>query len=522
VGGRQPGALSLGVGFEPQAAIMHRRVTEKRQVGSIALCDLLEVENDDFFTACVCPSTGVLVWPAIRNSFYRLIMSDWFYAAQPLVDTARKITVFNVGRVAMRAVWHNVTHPPRCSFVLIHATGAGLFTHTDLSRNRFTHYFSEALGGDTWSIEGLFNYEWPLPRDGGRLSFSLPATAKGALYSRVAVPSSIRRIAEEIVERATHRAKRLLGWKLGDARKKWLNNLCARQVTGYPLQKKWLMRWMEKVTPRLMLIEDGCYGRMAVLNHTARACGVVVAEFQHGMVTGGHDVYNVASALERSEAYARTLPEYFLAYGPWWNRQFNAPTQKVVIGNPHRAASLERQVFGKEKELGVILVLGDGIETNFYLEFCRELGNLVSPEYTIVFRPHPLERSRVSAPPAGGARRIQIDQDPEIYASFAKADVVVAELSTGLFEAVGLTQRIFVWNTAKSRFGLPNHPFASFDRVTDLAQMIKEHKDSGIVSGMAPEEIWASDWQGRFRGFIDSVCERGRPGKVKTSPGCYA
>jgi hypothetical protein len=484
----------------------------------IMLQDLLEVENDSFFPGCVCPSTGILAWPTIRNAFYRMIMSDWLSSSQPLMDASRKTAMFDVAKVAVRAALHNFTHAPQRSSVMILATGAGLFEHNDFSRNRYTQYFSQALGGDAWSIEGLFGYEWPLPREGGRLSFSLPGLAAITLFSRVAVTDAVRRIAEELVERATSRANRLLGWQLDDARRKWLVTSCARQVAGNPLKRKWQMRWLERVKPRLLLVEEGCYGHMAVFNATARECGVSVAEFQHGLVTGGHDVYNVAPALERSEAYRRTLPEYFLGYGAWWNSQFNAPTRKVVIGNPHRAAFMDRQVPVK-KEQGMILVLGDGFETDSYLDFCRRLGSLLPMDRGVVFRPHPLERSRVLALPYGVAKEFQIDQEPDIYPSLAKADVVVAELSTGLFEAVGLARRIFVWNTPKSRFSLPNHPFASFDTVTDLARMIQGDRGAGVVSGVASEEIWASDWQGRFRGFIDEVFERGGGGMGKAPPG---
>jgi hypothetical protein len=257
---------------------------------------------------------------------------------------------------------------------------------------------------------------------------------------------------------------------------------------------------------------------MAVFNATSRECGIPVAEYQHGIATSGHDAYNVAPALERSEAYRRTMPDYFLGYGAWWNRQFNAPTEKVVIGNPHRASILERPILPK-KEQGMVLVLGEGVETESYLEYCRELAGLLSPEYRVVFRPHPLERSRLSAVPGGGERRFQVDQESDIYPSLARAEVVVAELSTGLFEAVGLARRIFAWNTAKSRFGLPSHLFAGFDTIADLARRIRDDRGEGTVSGMAAEEIWASDWQGRFHGFIARVRERGGPGAGKASPG---
>jgi hypothetical protein len=488
------------------------------QAETITLQDLLEVENDGFFAECACPSTGILVWPAIRNAFFRMILSDWFYSSQPLIDTARKVPTLVIGKVALRAAFHNFTHPPRRSSVLIYATGAGLFEHNGFSRNRYTHYFSRALGGDSWSIEGLFDYEWPLPREEGRLSFSLPGLAATALYSRIAVALAAQRTAEEVVEQASRRAKSLFGWRMGDTQKEWLIKSCARQVTAYPLKAKWLTRWLDRVEPRLLLVEEGCYGHMAALNATARECGVYVAEFQHGMVTGGHDAYNVAPALERSAAYRRTLPDYFLGYGAWWNRLFNAPTQKVVIGNPHRVALLDRGM-AEKKEQGVVLVLGEGIETKSYLDVCRELGGLLPSDFRVVFRPHPMERSRISGMPAGAVNGFQIDQEPDIYPSLINADAVIAEISTGLFEAVGLTRRIFVWNTAKSRFGLPSHPFASFDTVSDLARMIVNDGRAGIVSGIMPEEVWASDWQERFRGFIGAIHEGGGPGKGESPPG---
>ena len=468
------------------------------------LQDLLDVENDSFFAVCACPSTGILAWPTIRNAFFRMIMSDWLSPSQPLMDASRKPAMFDVAKVAVRAAVHNFTYAPQRSSVMILATGAGSLEHNDFSRNRYTLYFSQALGGDAWSIEGLFDYEWPLPREGGRLSFSLPGLAAIALFSRIAVSSAVRRIAEDLVDLATSRANRLLGWQLDDARRKSLVTCCTRQIAGYPLKRKWQMRWLEKVKPRLLLVEEGCYGHMAVFNATSREYGVIVAEFQHGLVTGGHDVYNVAPALEQSEAYRRTLPDYFLGYGAWWNRQFNAPMRKVVIGNPHRTAFMDMQVSVK-KEQGMILVLGDGFETDSHLDFCRELASLLPSDFKVVFRPHPMERSRVFASTPGVGQGFQIDQEPDIYPSLAKADVAVAELSTGLFEAVGLARRIFVWNTPKSRFSLPNHPFASFDAVTDLARMIQGDSGAGVVSGGASEEIWASGWQGRFRGFINSV-----------------
>jgi hypothetical protein len=207
--------------------------------------------------------------------------------------------------------------------------------------------------------------------------------------------------------------------------------------------------------------------------------------------------------LSASEAYRHTLPDYFLSYGSWWNTQFNAPVQKVVIGNPHRTALLE-QVIPPRSGRRNVLVLGDGIETELYLQFCHELAKLLSDSYRVIFRPHPLERDRILGMGESLSEGFTIDHVSDIYLSLANVHAVIAEVSTGLFDAVGLADRIFVWNTAKSRFSLPEHPFSSFHSAPDLARKLQNSHEDGLPS-VDPEEIWASDWQSRFKGFIDRV-----------------
>jgi hypothetical protein len=87
----------------------------------------------------------------------------------------------------------------------------------------------------------------------------------------------------------------------------------------------------------------------------------------------------------------------------------------------------------------------------------------------------------------------------DIYQSLAGTDVLVAEVSTGLFEAVGLVERIFVWDTSKSRFSLPVHPFESIESADQLAETLM---GSSAPLGINVSDIWASDWRSRFIKFI--------------------
>src|SRR5262249_11540305 len=144
-----------------------------------------------------------------------------------------------------------------------------------------------------------------------------------------------------LVDIAAVRGRDHLGWVLSDDRRVALVAVAAKRLAAYPIRARFARRLLRAVRPRIVVAEEGCYGHMAVFNATARDRGIRVAEFQHGLVTRGHDAYNVGSSLAASGAYRMTQPNTFLSYGEWWNGQFNAPVeQKVVVGNPHRTETL--------------------------------------------------------------------------------------------------------------------------------------------------------------------------------------
>jgi hypothetical protein len=256
----------------------------------------------------------------------------------------------------------------------------------------------------------------------------------------------------------------------------------------------------------LLMKEEGCYGQSSVFNHTAHDMGVVTAEYQHGVISKGHDAYNIAPALGLNEQYRRTLPTYLLTYGSWWGEQTNMPVTPVTIGNPYRSehvANLRRQ----SARRGDILVLGDGIQTQFYLELSDRIAAGLGGKASVVFRPHPLERDRMNEKSLlKNFNRVCIDRCPDIYESFATADSVVSEVSSGLFEAVGLVEQIFVLDTPRSRFSLPDHPFESFADAGDLIARISDQA-SGRSNIVEPESVWASGWQANYRSFLNEKLE---------------
>jgi hypothetical protein len=459
---------------------------------------LLALEDDPALVELVCPTTGVLAWPAIRLEVFRLLVGDRVFGTAQLVDFAHRPDLRRIAGGAVRAAVHNRRHPPRRSDVLLVATGAGLTPRDGRSFNRYVDYFAAALGDQSWTVESLFHDVWPpLPRANRRIGLIADHRLGLTIRGRTSVRAVHRDLARDLIDIAARRGRDVLGWEIGDDRRTALIAIATRRLATYPVQARFVDRLIRRIQPRVLIVEEGCYGHMAVLNATAREAGVPVAEFQHGMVTRGHDAYNVAPQLAGSEAYRRTQPAAFLGYGRWWNDQFNAPVdEKVVVGNPHRTETL--RTWRPDSARTQVVVLGDGVETEAYLALCRRLMSIVAPPLRVVFRPHPLERPRVAG---GGDRSVAIDNTPDLYASLAAARAVVAEASTALFEAVGLVPGIFVWDTDKSRFYLGDHPFQRFADPTELAGLLATG-DPDRLRPDVTDAIWAEDWQGRFLRYV--------------------
>lgn len=476
-----------------------RDTSRSRAAAAGGLEGVLGIEDDSGLLALHCPSTGVLAWPAIRGEVIRSLLGDMLYAGAPLANLSRRTSIPRIAALALRAATHNRRHPSKPSEVLLIGTGAGLIPRRGRLFNRHLDYFASTLGDRAWTREGLFGESWPArPRSNRRLSNTSADRLAVAMASRIALNPAHHRMAKDLIEIAETRGRDMLGWQIGSERRGALIELAARRLASYPAQDRLSRSLIRRIRPRLVIAEEAAYGHMAVFNSVARELGVRVAEFQHGMVTRGHDAYNVAPSLAASAAYARTQPAEFLAYGSWWNEQFNAPMgRKVVIGNPHRAEVLRTWAMGQIR--ATVLVLGDGVETRSYLDLCARLAELVPPSYKVAFRPHPLERMVVSGLPQG---EVRIDTNPDLYGSLASAHAVIGEASTGLFEAVGIVPRVCVWDTAKSRFYLGDHPFERFGEPSELlASLVADHAGSHV--GALAETTWAGEWERRFRQFID-------------------
>ena len=477
-------------------------------MNTVTLAQLLKIEDTEALLDFRCPTSGYLLWPLARIQFLRFIMSDLFYE-RPLIDTGPRTTPRHALATLGRAVAHNAVRSRRMhGDVMLMGTGLGLYMRNGQWYNRLADPFVDAMAGNTVAVEDFLDWRWPMPRHQPQVLFHAPMQACAAIYGRFVTSSAHTELATRLVNLVRQRAHQLIGWDLDDARAAFLIHSIARHTAAIPLRRSAYRRMFRRAGTRLLLKEEGCYGPSSIAIQVARELGILTAEYQHGSVSAGNEAYNLAPTLASSQEYVRTLPDYFLGYGQWWNDQISVPIGKVVIGNPHRAVQTAALTAPALDAGNAVLILGDGIETDRYLGFASdlavELKHRGRTELQVKFRPHPLERSQVeqrfATNPVLG---VKLDIEADIYRSLNGTHAVMSEVSTGLFEAIGLAQHVFLWDTPKARFCYPSYPFSAVTSPAELAAALASDPARG--SHIEAPEIWATDWYGRYMNFVRSV-----------------
>lgn len=474
-------------------------------VPAITLSDMLAVEDTPELLAFHCPETRIPVWPNIRAAFYRQIMADLLFATGSIAPPMQRLPWRAAGAFG-HAVAHNARAVLRGKLradVIINTEAVGDELRDDRWFNRYVDPFGDLPSGQAVMMMDMFEWRLGTPRYNERIYHHAPIQAGAVLAARLSRKTAVRGLAQTVTALACDRAESLLGWRMRDEQRAAFTQWTARKLAGLPFRYRAYRRLMQRVRPRLLLGSSGCYGIHAPLIAAARDLGIVTAEYQHGVISAGHDAYNFAPAVFASDAYRRTLPQYLLTYGSWWAGQIAAPVECAAIGYPARAMKLDKMAPWRGNRR-IVLVLGDGIEFELYLDLARAIAQVTERlGLEVALRPHPLERTNVLRLHGERVGGVRIDTTPDIYASFAQAHSVVSELSTGLFEAVGLVDRIVLLNTAKARFAFPEHPFAAANSAQEVIDLIQD--ESRSAPKVEEATLWAPDWQDNYLQFLAQV-----------------
>jgi hypothetical protein len=469
----------------------------------MSLADILKVEDSSELLDLSCPETGIPVWPQVRGWIIREIMGDLLFLNGAASDTRASRSPARGVVVLGRSIAHNFRLRRSLSVrspVLVTTEAIADQSIEGCWFNRMADYFAELPGGQAVVLSDQHEWSWPFPRHNANTYLHAPLQVATSLPDRLFVPQRLRRLARDLCDSVAVRARDQLGWSIGETRRKAFECYVARKLATTPRRYRAYERLLDAVRPKILVASSACYGHIATLVAAANDKGIATSEFQHGAISEGHDGYNFASSIRADPRLQRVMPRHFLSYGDWWNERFNAPVAKRTIGYPDRARKLGGIVRSGAAATKV-LVLSDGVELELYLQLARELQEgLASTGLSVVLRPHPLERSKALA--LSSTASVTIDESRDIYEAFVGAHTVISEVSTGLFEAVGLVERIIMLDTLKSRFGYPVHPFHAAAGFAEIAELIMGGSAAPTVS---EDELWQTDWQGRYFEFLEEV-----------------
>lgn len=469
------------------------------------LIDLLAVENDPDLLAFNCPTTEIPAWAFIRLAFMRTIIGKVFYE-RPIMGSNFVQTGYpGKAGYLIRSLWHNVTSRPKQAHVCFLTTGSGNYAELDYTRDRLASSLAEASPKQSLIIQGHGNWTWPKNFVPANTLYNTPSKVRAHALGWCRTSKQHRDLALTVIVSAALRARTIIDCGLSDEEVDTLAQMLSHRLATYPKIVDYYYRWLMKRDIRLLMLEDGCLGsNMIGVIHAARMAKVVTAEYQHGMISSGHDGYNIGDHLIGHNGFRQTLPHYILTYGKWWNTQFNMPVAKIAVGNPHFAESVKRAYEPAEKS--DILILGDGFDTQSYMSLAHDISTKAEiGAKRVVFRPHPIERCRLHNIdlPQG----VEIDNNSNIYQTLSRSLFVISELSTGLFEAAAMGCKPLMWSTPKSRFALPDPPFPSFLSFDELRSILAATQHQKHRNSVQYTEFFELDWISKFTKFVEEVLE---------------
>jgi hypothetical protein len=472
---------------------------------ALSLADILQIEDTPEILEFACPHTAIPVWPQVRIWLIRQIMSEMLFSSGASMEIPFARDPLRAGVTLVRSVIGNrrLRHSaavPSPLLVTSEAMGDQLVDGRWF--NRLCDPFADIPDRQAVVLSDQHEWEWHAPRYNPNIYLHSPLQTWTSVASRLFTGAEQRRQGRRLAALVATRAKAAIGWEMGEPREALFARYIARKLTMIPIRYRAYRRLLAAVRPKALLNSSGCYGHIATLVAAANDSGIVTAEYQHGAISDGHDAYNFAAATASDPRYGRTLPKFLLTYGRWWNARTNAPVEKRAIGYPARAQKLAA-LAPRTAEGRHVLVLSDGLELDLYLDLARALREAFAPMgLNVVLRPHPSERTKALRRQDGQGDPVSMDEGADIYDSFSGAYAVVSEVSTGLFEAVGLVDRIIMLDTAKARFAFPVHPFQSAGSIEEIVVMIREDR----ARPMVPEEdLWQPDWRDAYFSFLKEV-----------------
>jgi len=232
---------------------------------------------------------------------------------------------------------------------------------------------------------------------------------------------------------------------------KRIESICSVKIKVDAEVRKFVGRWqierplftqlLRKVRPRALLVVVSAGNETLIA--AAKQLGIPSAELQHGSPAPGKLNYDFPQGFLK-----QNFPDYFLSFGPFWNRYVNLPLPSanvLPLGYPHMAQLHQRYAHVARQRQ--VLFLSQRTIGRYLATFAVELRRCTPPDIEIVYKLHPEElrdwRQRYQGLEEAGVK-VVADRSADLYALFAESTWQVGVYSTALYEGIAFGCETFV------------------------------------------------------------------------------
>ena len=243
----------------------------------------------------------------------------------------------------------------------------------------------------------------------------------------------------------------------------YLINLLSTRYVWWKYKKRMLMKFISKISPKVILEVAGYSTNCLVINEIATELNILTIELQHGIIGSGHIAYNYNT----NKRYS-CFPKKLFVFSEYWKQTCSFPIGKeniISVGYPY--AEMQKKKYPKVASSNNairILVLSQPVFHKEFLSILSQVIDLLEKNnlnFEIIVKLHPTEYNQPSSNwnVIRKKEHVRIIGSPDValYELLANADIQIGATSTAIYE--GLMYNLY---TIICKFG------DSFERMKDL------------------------------------------------------
>jgi len=448
----------------------------------------------------------IQIWPLIRYQYMQGVLDHYndfdVPQAKSITNNITKLISYTVQTIKFNP--DKLNHPKRIDYLFF---AKGTYKQIDGEfYNRITEPYAELFPSRSLLVEESYNFSYCMPRTFENIKFlDLYLIKTRLMVKLLGLEKKYVMVSKEFIDFIKLNSP----YELPEDKWNQISKFLCSQLARQKFIVKYITRLIKRIEPKVIFIEEACYGNRAFIVKLAKSMGIKTVELQHGFIGSTHPAYNYGPKLLSNDK--SHCPDYILTYGKYWEKSISVPSQVISIGNP----SLEKTVRNfnnvslKVENVFKLLVISSGVDYKQLSDIVIKLikQNEGKQEIKIIFRAHPLERpvmeTRYKELISLGIKMSIVD----LYEDIANCTLVFGEFSTALYEAMAFDKKVVMLDNRYSRQYVSTNDVLNVleyvESAEELSEIILKTQYDNIAHKL--NDVWENDWHKNYHKFLGSI-----------------